>query len=631
MKELTQGSLESKSADLVSANLEALRGIFPEAFTEGKVDLAVLGQLLGDAVEDGEERFGLSWHGKQQARQLALTPSTGTLRPCPEDSVDWDSTQNLMIEGDNLEVLKLMQKSYAGKVKLIYIDPPYNTGKDFVYRDDYRNNIQNYLELTAQTDEEGRKINSNAEASGRFHTNWLNMMYPRLRLARNLLREDGVIFISIDDHEAHNLRMIMDEIFGEETFKNCIIFRRGIKNVQAQFDTIDALTVGHEYVLMYARSSLTRFRHLRIELDEPRQGSWNNHWRGTDRPTMRYELFGITPKSGQWRWSKERSLRAIANYRRLLSDLSTSDADVSQKSIDEWYLARTADGEDPDLLRLSTGNKPEHYVPPTDSKLGSDLWVDLSPRGTPEVDALFGNKLFDNPKPTALVSRMLSFITDRDTNDLVLDFFAGSCTTAQAVLELNREDGGNRRFIMVQLPEPTGNPEFPTIAEIGKERIRRVIARLREERPDYAGDLGFRVFKLDSTNIRAWDPDPENLEQTLLDSADHLREDRDEDDILYELLLKLGLDLCVPLEAHTIAGKQVHSVGGGVLLACLASRIGADDVEPLAHGIVAWLEKLAPAGGTTCVFRDSAFANDVVKTNFSAILEQHGLTNLRSI
>jgi adenine-specific DNA-methyltransferase len=337
---------------------------------------------------------------------------------------------------------------------MIYIDPPYNTGGDFVYRDRF-------------------------PAS---HADWLSMMLPRLLVARDLLRDDGAIFVSIDDHEAHHLRLVMDEVFGEGCFKNCIVFGRGVKSVQAQFESVGGLTVGHEYILMYAKSPTARFRKLEVPRDEAKPGTWNSHWRGTNRPTMRYELLGITPERGQWRWSRERSLAAAANYERLLRDVGS--AAVTAEQIDAWHLQeRQRTRRRVDLLRLSATGRPEHYVPPTDTRLGSDLWTDISPRGSAELTAIFGASVFDNPKPVALLRRMLQFVTDAHTGDLVLDFFAGSCSTAHAVLEQNREDGGNRRFVMVQSPELLCPPRtledgtvLRTIADIGRERIRRVAA-----------------------------------------------------------------------------------------------------------------------------------------------------------
>jgi adenine-specific DNA-methyltransferase len=523
---------DEKSADLVAENLSALKALFPEIVTEGPdgaaVNVDVLKALVGDkSVTDADEKYGLNWHGKRRARQLALTPSTGTLRPCPEDSVDWDTTQNLMIEGDNLEVLKLLQKSYAGKVKMIYIDPPYNTGKDFVYPDNFQDNIRNYLELTGQA-EGGQKISSNTEAGGRFHTDWLNMMYPRLKLARNLLQEDGLIFISIDDGEASGLRKMADDVFGEENYRNEVVIRRGAKSVQAQFDTWDKLGSGYERVLIYSKRADYRFPQQRRSLEDARPGSWNNHWRGTDRPTMRYPLLGISLDSGQWRWSQTRSDTAVANYQRMLEDIEKTESTIKQEDIDLYYANHI--DEDLDFVRLSQNGKPEHYIPPSDSILLNDIWFDLPTSSSKEVQSLFeGKKVFSNPKQTRLVQRILDFAS---ADAVVMDFFAGSGTTGHAVIAQNAADGGNRRYILVQLPEPLdpenknqkvaadfcdkiGKPR--NIAELTKERLRRAgaminkqlaINKQKAEGSLFTGhcpspiDTGFRVFKLLEENKR---------------------------------------------------------------------------------------------------------------------------------
>jgi len=664
MTPITADDPEAKSVDVVAANLEKLKALFPEAVSEDGVNVDVLNQLIGKTVTDAEEKYGLNWHGKRKARQLALMPSTGTLRPCPEESVDWDTTQNLFIEGDNLEVLKLLQKSYANKVKLIYIDPPYNTGGDFVYRDDFQHNIKNYLMLTGQIESDGRTISSNKDASGRFHTDWLNMMYPRLRVAQNLLSNDGLLFISIDDNEAASLRKVCDDIFGEENYRNEIVVRRGAKSVQAQFDTWDKLGSGYERVLMYSKQADYRFPQQRRALEEARAGSWNNHWRGTDRPTMRYPLLGITPEDGQWRWSQARSEVAVANYRQMLSELGKTEETITQDDVDAYYMANIDD--DLDFIRLSVNGKPEHYVPPSDSVLLNDIWFDLPTSSSKEVQALFDRKkVFSNPKQTRLVQRILEFSTG---DAIVLDFFAGSGTTGHAVMAQNAADGGSRRYILVQLPEPLDidNKDQKAaaeycdamqkpcnIAELTKERLRRAGKKVQDENPLFKGDIGFRVFKLDTSNIRAWSPDPDDLEGTLRDHVEHLAADRSESDVLYELLLKLGLDLAVPIETksiedlrlmiadcdksqinnHKSAMINVHAIGAGTLFACLAESISRDDVETLAQGIIDWHKELAPEGETTIVFRDSGFADDVAKSNLAAILVQAGFdeTRIRSL
>lgn len=621
MQRLTPNHPATRSEDIVADNIDQLNALFPEAFTEGKVDFDVLKQILGGVVDDREEKYGLNWHGKRRARQLALTPSTGTLRPCPEDSVDWDTTKNLMIEGDNLEVLKLLQKSYAGKVKLIYIDPPYNTGKDFVYPDNFQDNIKNYLELTGQA-VGGQKISSNTEASGRFHTDWLNMMYPRLNLARNLLRQDGVIFVSIDDHEVHHLRSLMNEVFGEENFVATAIWEKADspRNSARQFSE------DHDFILIFSRDPdwapdrLPRTEEANSIYSNPDndpRGDWLPGDPYANKPYSkgRYSITGPTgrtfspPPGRYWRISEEK-LRELDAEGRIWWG-PNGDARPSIKR----YLTEVSD------LTPRTLWKKEDVGSNRTSKN--------------EMRILFPeSESFDTPKPTKLIERMLRLSTSGMEGDIVLDFFAGSGTTAHAVMNLNAEDEGNRRFILVQLPEPMSGGavnSMNTIADITKERLRRTATKLKTENPNLAGDSGFRVFKLDSSNIRAWNPNPTELEQTLFTHLDHLVEGRTESDILYELLLKLGLDLCVPIEQKTIAGKDVHSIGGGVLIACLADSISGEQVEHLALGIVAWHKELAPAGETTCVFRDSAFADDVTKANLTAILSQHGLATVRSL
>lgn len=677
MQKIDAQSPEAHSADLKAENIDKLKALFPELITEGPNGVAVnqdvLKQLVGDAtVTDADEKYGLNWHGKRAARQLALTPSTGTLLPCPDESVDWDTTQNLMIEGDNLEVLKLLQKSYAGKVKLIYIDPPYNTGKDFVYPDNFQDSIRNYQQLMGWRDEAGEKVSSlakNSEASGRFHTDWLNMLYPRLKLARNLLREDGIILVSIDDAEFPNLRQVLDEVFGEENFLATLVWDRNRKNDAKYF------SVGHEYMAVYVKNEAslsanqTIFRgekdgveEVKAEFDrlkELHDSNWekvregllefyklipdddpkaplkrftkvdekgpfrddgNINWPGGDGPT--YEV--LHPKTGLpcklpvsgWRYpNPERLWEEVSKGRVVFgSDESTVPR------------VRTNLFENTDQVMVSV-----HYS--------------YAQTSANEFTALFdGKRVFDNPKPVNDLRRLTGYLTEPD--DLVCDFFAGSGTTGHAVLAQNAIDGGSRRYILVQLPEPLdienkdqktaaefcshiGKPR--TIAEITKERLRRAAAKVKAENPLFEGDTGFRAFKLDNSNIRAWNPSPADLEADLLTHEDHLIEGRSEPDILYELLLKLGLDLCVPIEQQQIAGKTVHSIGGGVLLACLTEQITRGQVEDLAQGIVAWHKAQAPASDSTCVFRDSAFADDITKTNLAAILNQAGIKNVRSL
>jgi len=644
MKKLTKQ--DGSSVDIANENLEALKSIFPEAFTEDGVNFEVFRELLGDAVSEGDEKYGLTWHGKKKARQIALTPSLGTLRPCPEESVDWDTTQNLFIEGDNLEVLKLLQKSYANKVKMIYIDPPYNTGKEFIYPDKFQDNLDTYLKYTGQKDDEGFKFSSNTESSGRFHTNWLNMMYPRLKLARNLLCPEGVVFISIDDHEVTNLGVLCNEIFGEE---NCLGLITVVSNLKGRSDDKHFATA-HNYLLAYSRGD---FITIGVPLpdsyvdDYPQKDANDRRFRllglrkrgsgakREDRPNMYFPIYGSTSNEsvsleksdiynveilprlsggtdGRWRWGK----------------------DTVQDRIEELVSKSVGSESRPDVFQLdyAEDEKGRKRIKPKTIWTGSEF---ANETGTLEVKKLIGVKIFDNPKPVGLVTYCLEQATE--SGDIVLDFFSGSCTAAHAVLDMNKADGVNRKFIMVQLPEPCEEKSaafktgYKTIADIAKERIRRAAAKIKEKNPEYEGDLGFKVFKLDSSNIRAWNPDRNDLEQTLIDHMEHLVEGRSEEDVLYELLLKRGVDLTVPIEEKTITGKTVYSIGYGVLFACLDTAISREEVEGLAMGIIAWLKELEPAGDTQAVFRDSAFSNDIAKTNMTAILEQHGITHVRSL
>lgn len=642
---------ETQSADLVAGNIATLKALFPELITEGAdgaaVNVDVLKQLVGDAtVSDADEKYGLNWHGKRRARQLALTPSTGTLRPCPEDSVDWDTTQNLMIEGDNLEVLKLLQKSYAGKVKLIYIDPPYNTGKDFVYPDNFQDSIKNYLELTGQV-EGGRKISSNTEASGRFHTDWLNMMYPRLKLAKNLLEPQGVILISIGDGEVGNLRAVCDDVFGEE----CLICQfTWVKKRKGSHlsDTHRSMT---EYVLAYARdkAGLSLFGESAYSDKLQPLAKKTNAVKELCFPanSVRTTLDEGVYKAGQ-RGEGDSSLSFKRDFRVsggvVLDELIVHGPFVwtQQKLTEELGLGTTVHLSSKFGFNVGRHDQGEKFKAPSTLIQGEGTNEDAFE----ELTKLFGvERVFDFTKPTSLIGYLINTVTYAGKAGVILDFFAGSGTSGHAVMALNAQDEGTRRFILVQLPEPLDLNDDDqktaasfckklnkplTIAELTKERLRRAATKVEADNPSWKGDAGFRVFKLDQSNIRAWQPSGD-LEKDLIDSVEHIVPGRSEQDVLIELLLKLGLDLCVPIEQRQVAGKTVHAIGGGVLLACLDPRIGKDDAEPLALGIAEWHAALAPAGDTTCVFRDSAFENDEAKTNLAAILEQHGIHHVRSL
>jgi adenine-specific DNA-methyltransferase len=668
MMKLSVSDPVTRSADIVADNIEKLKTLIPEAFTEGKVDFDVLKQLLGDALDEHEEKYGLNWHGKRRARQLALTPSTGTLRPCAEDSVDWDTTQNLVIEGDNLEVLKLLQKSYAGKVKLIYIDPPYNTGKDFVYPDNFQDNIKNYLELTGQV-EGGNKVSSNTEASGRFHTDWLCMIYPRLKLAWSLLRPDGFLLVSIDDHEFGHLRIVLNELCGEENFVATLVFDRNRKN------DAKLVSAGHEYMVLCAKNKqflaeldvrlrapkdgVDAVRDLFAELRQKHGGDWaaistslKEHYAtfAEGDPRLPLARFSKVDERGPYRDDGDPSWPGGGGPRYDVPHPVTGRPctvpsrgwvwptyDRMKPEIDAGNIVFGSDEKRIPSIRRNLFEK--------DDQVLRSVIFSYAQKASQDFAALFGGTpVFQNPKSYRDLHRLVAYLTD--PGDLVLDFFAGSGTTGHGTMLASAEAEPSRRFILVQLQEILdpenkdqkvaadfcaliGKPQ--NIAEITKERLRRACKTIRNENPLFAGDLGFRVFKLDSSNIRAWEPDRNDLDQTLLESIEHLKTGRTEADILYELLLKLGLDLCVPIEKRTVAGKEVHAIGGGVLFACLSEKITRDEVEPLTQGIVAWHKALAPAGDTTCVFRDSAFADDVAKTNLAAILQQHGLARVRSL
>lgn len=622
--------MKMHSPNLTQENIARIRELLPGCVTEaqgedGRLKLAVdfdqLRQELSESIVEGpQERYHLNWPGKREALLTANAPIAKTLRPCREESMDFDVTKNLFIEGDNLEALKLLQETYLGKVKMIYIDPPYNTGNDFIYEDDFAVDKTEFEVASGVRDEQGNKLfdeerwKQNSAANGRFHSDWLSVIYPRLKLASRLLDNDGLIFVSISQEEVCNLRKMMDETFGEENYRNTIVVRRGAKSVQAQFETWDKLGTAFEYILLYSKSATYRFPKMMRELDDSKQGSWNNHWRGTDRPSMRYEIFGITPETGQWRWSKDRSLQAICNYENMLSEMGKDHQTVSQEDIDTWYSQRD---EEPDLLRLSSNNKPEHYIPPTDETLLNDVWFHISTNGSRVVKNLFGKKMFDNPKPLELVQQLLKFIYK---DAIILDFFAGSATTAHAAMQLNAEDGGNRKFIMVQLPEPCDEKSeafkagYKTIAEISKERIRRAGKKVIEGEchEGWNKDIGFRVLKIDSSNMADVYYTPDAIEQTLLDKmTDNIKPDRKVEDLLFQVLLDWGVDLSLPIRKKSIQGKTIFFVDENALVACFDTGVNEDLVKELAR-----FEPLR------VVFRDNGFVSDAVKINVEQIFKQ---------
>jgi len=613
--------MDGKTMDIVAENVGKLKELFPEAFTEGKVDFEALKELLGTMVDDRDERYSFTWNGKSKARMIAQTPSTGTLRPCKEESVDWDTTQNIFIEGDNLEVLKLLQKSYHKKVKMIYIDPPYNTGKDFVYKDNFKDNIKNYKEITGQVDGEGRNLSNNPETSGRYHTDWLNMMYPRLKLARNLLKDDGVIFISIDDNEVSNLRKMCDEIFGEENFVGNIAWKK------TTGDNKTAFAFTHDNVVIYQKKDkafprvplnpqqLKQYKNP----DNDQRGDWAESdyrckWNKRERPNLHYGIKNPTTEEIIFPDTYSDSPRVWGS----------EQATHEQNEIDGivwWGIDGKA--KEPKKKRFLR----EHKGANTRS-----VWLDAGSNDTggKELKDLIEGDFFDNPKPTTLLTKIVA-ISARE-NDIILDFFAGSATTAHAVMKLNTEDNDHRKFIMIQLPEKIDEKTeafkvgYKTIAEISKERIRRATAKIKEENPEYDGDLGFKIFKLDSTNIKPWEVDFDMTERTLEDFISNIKPNRHEEDVLYEILLKYGLDLTLPISERTIAGQKVFDIGMGALIICLADAISLDVVE----GIAKLKEELNPEI-MRVVFKDSGFKDDVVKTNAVQILKQAGIVDVRSL
>ena len=632
MKRITAEDPDSRSSDLVADNIAHLARLFPEAFTEGEVNFTVLRELLGDATDETEEKYGLNWHGKRRARRLALTPSTGTLRPCPEESVEWDSTQNLMIEGDNLEVLKLLQKSYTNKVKLIYIDPPYNTGKDFVYRDNYKDGIRNYLKITGQLDGNGDKFCSNTDASGRYHTDWLNMMYPRLKLARILLRQDGFLFMTVDDVEVHHLRQAADEIFGEDNFvANVIWEKKYTRSNDAQF-----FSDNHDHILIFAkdRSGSELSLQRRTTDQEAAYSNPDNHVKGPWKATPLHAKSGGNTSPYTFRngitW-----VPPPGTYRRF-SDQTMARMDENNEI---WF---GSDG-------LATPSRKTFLSEAKPGVSPVTIWpykeVGHNHEANNELKQLLAQGVFSNPKPTRLIRRMIELAADDpDETCIVLDFFAGSGTTGHAVMKQNAMDAGSRRYILVQLPEGVdfGNKEQKTtaayltrlgkplnIAEITKERLRRASSQIGQSVGTL--DMGFRVFKLDSSNIKAWEPDRANMTQSLLDHLDHIKPDRNEEDLFYELLLKLGYDLCAPFERREIASKRVNAIAGGVLMTCLAESIKGPEIDELALGIVGWRDEMNATEDVTVVFRDSAFEDDVAKTNMTEILGQYDVKDVRSL
>ena len=675
--------MDGMSMDLERANMDKLRSVFPECFAEGKLDIDKLLSLCGEYVSNDFEKYKFEWKGKAECLRLAQKRSSGTLRPCPEESVNWDSTQNLYIEGDNLEVLKLLQTAYYRKVKMIYIDPPYNTGNDFVYADDFADPMARYKEVTQQT------TKSNPETMGRFHTNWLNMMYPRLRLAANLLRDDGVIFISIDDAELYNLKKICDEVFGEENYVATLVYDKNRKNDAKYF------SVGHEYMLVYFKSAATIYergiilRATKEGIDEVKteferlRKLHNDNWDLVNEGLK--ELYKSWPE-GDERKSLARFTRVDEKgpYRDdgninwpggggpMYDVLHPVTGKVCKKPVSGWrYPTPERLQEEVDKGHVVFG-KDETTVPrirmnlfESDKEVMRSVHFSYAQTATNEFTRIFnGKRVFDNPKPISDIRRLIDYLTVKDDGDIVLDFFSGSATTAHAVMELNASDGGNRKFILVQLPELCSEKSeafkagYTNICEIGKERIRRAGKRIAEIKvetelgekredgyiiledflPELKEaeiaraelqlkklppnlDVGFRVFKLDSSNLHTWNSTPidEMSMDDLLDRmntmVNRVKANRSYMDMVCEIMLKLGIPLTSTINKVAVNAKSAYVVkGDSLLLVCLAADIAPEDVEAMAG--------YAPA--KVVISRDS-FANDTAMANAHYILRDRGI------
>ena len=689
----THGITEDKRQELLR--------LFPEIRTEGgKLDFERLKLALGEAVDVGKERYGMNWPGKADCFKTIQQPSLATLRPCPDESVNFDTSENLIIEGDNLEVLKLMQKSYLGKIKMIYIDQPYNTGNDFIYPDNYSESLQTYLEYTGQVDAEGRKFSTNTEADGRFHSKWLNMMYPRLYLARNLLSEAGVILISIDDSELENLRRACAEIFGEENLIANMVWEKGRKN------DAKLISVGHEYLLVYARS-VERLKELKTVWREEKPGAkdiWEQYVRlrrqyGKDDRKIEGELqawFVALPKNHPSRkWSRYKRVDRNGPWRD--DNISWPGGDGPRYDVIHprtgqpclvpergWVFSKPETMQ----LRIAQGIvefRDDHTEPPYrkshirpiayefDDADNAEVDDDIKPNPEDELATqvrgsyfykqsqvsvkylrkLMGAKLFDNPKDHEEIKKLISYVIGSDNDEVVLDIFGGSGTTAEAVLQLNKEQQSGHRFIVIQLPEPCNPKEksgkaalaagLNTIADITKERVRRVIKKLNDGdaqvspqlalTPDASPvggrgektDRGFRVFKLAESNFKPWNANVAHeapaLEKQLELHVDHIREDRTADDLLYEILLKSGFPLTTPVETLTLAGKAVYSVAGGALFICLERALTLELIRAMA-------EKKPER--VVCL--DEGFAgNDQIKANAVQIFKTKGITSFKTV
>lgn len=628
-----ENRVSSSSLDITAENIEKLKELFPEVLTEGKIDFDMLRTVLGEEVDDRNERYRFEWHGKKNALLGSQQPSKGTLRPDVESSRDIDKTENLYIEGDNLEILKILQKSYNGKVKMIYIDPPYNTGKDFIYRDNFKDTIQNYMEQTGQVDSKGKKISTNTESNGRFHTDWLNMISPRLRLARNFLTDDGVIFISIDENEQPNLRKVCDEIFYEQNFICEFVWQ----NKKGGGNDSTYVAIEHEYILCYAknRASLSEFYesysedYLKRYKEEDENGKY--FWDTFKRKSGK-QYYSIVCPDGTVLKEDEHGnpISWLRSETRFLEDKKIGDVRIVKVN-DKWTVHFKQ--------RLPKGKKPRSIF--TTETVLDDKGTTSS--GSNDIFKLFGMEVFSNPKPVELMQYLLGF--GLTAEDYVMDFFSGSGTIAEAVMRMNALDSGRRKFILIQLDEnlhdiianTSSNKQLalinavdllkqlnkaPLLTEIGKERIRRAGDKIIEEHPEVAGklDIGFKVLKLDKSNIREWNADFDDIEETLESLENVFVEDRTELDIVYEIMLKQGLELTYPLSTFDVNGKNIFDIGYGNLFICLDKNIDTAVVQAI-------IDKRQEYGIETSsvVLADHGFSgNDSEKLNCFTMLKDAG-------
>jgi adenine-specific DNA-methyltransferase len=636
------------SQDVLTERLGQLKKLFPEAFTEGNVDIPKLAQLLGDSAADAPERYGLSWAGKSDAVKAIQTLSPGTLLPVRDESVNFDTSENLIIEGDNLEVLKLLQGSYHERVKMIYIDPPYNTGGDFIYPDNYKEGLTDYLKFSGQVSSEGVRLTTNPETDGRFHSKWLTMIYPRLFLARNLLREDGVIFVSIDDHEVHNLRAVMNEIFGEENFLAELVYDKNRKN-DAKF-----FSVGHEYIVCFAKNKLwltqsgVIFRAEKEGIDEVRavfeelskthDRDWEKVRDGLkahyatwpkDDPRQPMARFTKVDEKGPYRDDGNPSWPGGGGPTYEVLHPTTrrpckipsrgwvfSTIERMNEKIEEGMIVFGPDETTIPSIRTNLFERTNQVM--------RSVTFSYAQTAAQEFAKIFDDRtIFENPKHVGDIRKLVEYVSEPDS--IVLDFFAGSGTTAHAVLELNAHDAGNRKFILVQLPQPTNRQDFPTISAVTKERVRRVIQKLNNTDPDKlpmgrTPDRGFKAFALSSSNFKVWDAtvapkDAAGLTEQLRFMAHNVEQGRADESLLYELVLKSNLPLTSKIQSGVIGAHAFYDVADGTLAICLERKISAATLR----GLMARKPK-----GVICL--DIAFAgNDQLKTNTVLEMKSHGI------